>query len=375
MLDRDAFLRGEGRWIARWGSGARRDDVEPDASQRIAARGSTFASYRVALRPILGVMRGRLVTLVVVAGCYAPKVQTGAPCDPALGDSGCPIGQHCLAEASGHFCDVSAPGDAVAAIDASLVDVSPTLDTDGDGIPDVSDNCPTVPNPLQENEDGDRFGDVCDPCPPIADDDPMDSDGDGIADACDPHPLVAGDHLTLFEGFHHGVPMSWTVTGTWTASGDDVSVVAGPDKTATLLPPVQATANMTVTAGMIIDSIALATDDTDVGVVLPYTSGAVEAGIDCYLGQPAGGALDLVILDLAGEQTVVNKTADTWAFNTPYIVAMVRGSTTTCATTAGNLQVTGTPAAGQPSPGLVGFRVHSATARAQWLMIVTSPGS
>jgi hypothetical protein len=41
--------------------------------------------------------------------------------------------------------------------------VAPTIvDTDGDGVADVSDNCPTVPNPGQENADGDTFGDACD---------------------------------------------------------------------------------------------------------------------------------------------------------------------------------------------------------------------
>ncbi len=42
---------------------------------------------------------------------------------------------------------------------------APVLDTDGDGVPDGSDNCPTVPNPDQADADGDGAGDACDPCP------------------------------------------------------------------------------------------------------------------------------------------------------------------------------------------------------------------
>jgi len=45
-------------------------------------------------------------------------------------------------------------------------------DSDGDGIPDATDNCPTVWNPIrpmdngkQPDADGDGMGDVCDPCP------------------------------------------------------------------------------------------------------------------------------------------------------------------------------------------------------------------
>ncbi len=45
-------------------------------------------------------------------------------------------------------------------------------DADGDGVPDASDNCPSVSNASQSNADGDALGDACDPC--------TDTDGDGF---------------------------------------------------------------------------------------------------------------------------------------------------------------------------------------------------
>ena len=70
------------------------------------------------------------------------------------------------------------------------------LDSDGDGVPDASDNCPSTPNPGQEDVDGDGVGDVCDtegPSPNTAglggaDDcnDGVDNDGDGLTDGAEP---------------------------------------------------------------------------------------------------------------------------------------------------------------------------------------------
>jgi hypothetical protein len=86
-------------------------------------------------------------------------------------------------------------------------------DTDNDGIPDSEDNCPDIPNPLQEDSDNNGIGDACEPpsgddrdgdgvrdsednCPDEPNPSQSDVDGDGIGDACDPD---ADDDGTLNE--------------------------------------------------------------------------------------------------------------------------------------------------------------------------------
>jgi hypothetical protein len=71
-------------------------------------------------------------------------------------------------------------------------------DTDGDGIPDIIDNCPITSNADQRDWNGDGIGDSCqdsdrdglvdgqDNCRQVTNPDQKDLDGDGIGDACDP---------------------------------------------------------------------------------------------------------------------------------------------------------------------------------------------
>jgi hypothetical protein len=78
---------------------------------------------------------------------------------------------------------------------------SPVLDSDGDGVVDGVDNCPTVANSGQLDTDGDGAGDACDPdddndgiadgadnCLLVPNADQADRDGDRVGDACDATP-------------------------------------------------------------------------------------------------------------------------------------------------------------------------------------------
>jgi PKD repeat protein len=61
-------------------------------------------------------------------------------------------------------------------------------DSDGDGIQDVCDNCPSVANPLQTDSDSDGIGDPCDNCEFVSNSSQTNGDGDGMGDACDNCP-------------------------------------------------------------------------------------------------------------------------------------------------------------------------------------------
>ncbi|MGB5136926.1 MAG: choice-of-anchor B family protein, partial [Candidatus Zixiibacteriota bacterium] len=71
-----------------------------------------------------------------------------------------------------------------------LRDTTIAADSDGDGVPNITDNCVAQPNAGQEDLDNDLVGDICDNCPTAPNPDQADSDQDNIGDVCD---FVCGD--------------------------------------------------------------------------------------------------------------------------------------------------------------------------------------
>ena len=76
-------------------------------------------------------------------------------------------------------------GRAFLALSKAGVQIVP-IDADRDGVLTVVDDCPDVPDPLQEDADFDAVGDACDDCTLEADFDQTDADGDGYGNRCDP---------------------------------------------------------------------------------------------------------------------------------------------------------------------------------------------
>jgi len=76
-------------------------------------------------------------------------------------------------------------------VDMGAYEYQSFVDSDGDGVEDGCDNCPTTSNPNQADADNDDDGDACDNCPAIFNPGQDDTDADGLGDLCDNCPNVS----------------------------------------------------------------------------------------------------------------------------------------------------------------------------------------
>jgi hypothetical protein len=150
-----------------------------------------------------------VISLAICAACFSPNAPEGNPCAPG---NLCPDGLSCI----GQVCISSVP----------VVVDGPTgsIDNDSDGVPNPTDNCPSLANASQHDEDGDRVGDACDNCPHASNEAQGNADNDGLGDVCDPRPVTTGDKVVMFIAFDEATLPAGvtTVGGDWSraATGD-----------------------------------------------------------------------------------------------------------------------------------------------------------
>jgi hypothetical protein len=180
-----------------WDAAATRDDCALNLAGTCPGGGSRsilegYAAYSqvapCAMPPTSGAASGW--TEIARYGAAATSATVNVPFDPA--------GVNCTYLAMGLVAG-GAAGNAVSSHTTLGV-----ADTDGDGVPDSTDNCKFVPNTGQEDVDVDGIGDVCDNCPTVSNSSQSDADGDGDGDACDNCPNTANADQANADGDRHG---------------------------------------------------------------------------------------------------------------------------------------------------------------------------
>ncbi|MBV8758872.1 MAG: thrombospondin type 3 repeat-containing protein [Deltaproteobacteria bacterium] len=314
---------------------------------------------------------GIACVIALAASCFAPSPPRGAPCAPVGAGERCPSGQQCIGTAGAETCEpYGSIADSGVAADAA-VSIDAPGDRDHDGIIDSLDDCPDVANPTQADEDGDGLGDVCDPCPPFVDN--HDSDGDGLGDACDPNPMVAGDTLVAFDGFQDALSGSWTVMGTFAVTGGDGVLSAADGATSLLTWPSPGATHVEIRAAFAVGSITATGLNLGAIGLIDRLQPSTDKAVTCQLAALAAGNDALVrIFDTSASASVASASYAFAAGDEKQLHFDRVGTTYVCSVASPAAGVHGTAAFAPASPR-IGLRVHGASARWHWVMIVTSP--
>jgi hypothetical protein len=249
-------------------------------------------------------------------------------------------------------------------------------DTDGDGVPDVADNCPTIANADQHDHDGDGRGDACDVCPHLPDTG-GDTDGDGVGDACDPHPTDAGDRILFFDGFYG--PGAWTpvigVAGDWTYDGSTAHQASAAGVFQLERADMPVPGDVFVETRVRINAISPTAPRHSVGIVLGYQGkndflfcnlASLNTGVFVEAGeQLPAGSYDLSPSPFAGSMTgdwlVLQGAIDT-------------GRTTVeCLGSRGGVYAQAQFTAARDGSGQIGLRTNSSDASFDYVFAVATP--
>ena len=265
------------------------------------------------------------------------------------------------------------PIDDATPVDVRLIDGSPNLDTDGDGINDSVDDCITIANHDQHDEDQDGVGDACDRCPQIAHEAALDTDVDGIPDACDPHINAAGDVLLRFDTFAGTtLPAGWSVI-----AGSSSNLAFAND---------QMTIDATSGTQILGFDTAHAHYAIDFGATLPAAPGGttfvtaltnVDATVGAYIG--CGIRLDTATRELFGYtgafttlDTDPAPATDPMTFPNAYrLTSMIEDATQTCSIPGAMDRHVMVGHSTAPAETRVGIRIGNAAVRIRYVAIYT----
>jgi hypothetical protein len=148
---------------------------------------------------------------------------------------------------------------------------SDTVDSDGDGVPDIVDDCPTVPDPDQQNSDGQGGGDACS------------GDGGGF-DLAPPPP---GDQSV--------VPVEQDLSVVTVKPGDDLATTSYPpppqDMATSYPPPPQDMAKAPVVDMAKFVGVDLLTPPSDDMANIPIVADGFENGITGAIWSSSTGSV------------------------------------------------------------------------------------